>query len=92
VKNYNPNKVVSYSDIRIFDGSMYKKLNFQYVSKSKPNYWYVINGIRRHRFGFRKSILIKDGYDKNMTEKQIMLDRKIYRIYDCGNIRWEFNI
>jgi len=62
------------------------------MSQSKPNYWYVINGLRRHRFGFRKSILVKEGYDKDLTEKQIMLDRKIYRIYDCGNIRWEFNL
>jgi hypothetical protein len=92
VKKYKPNKVVSYSDIRIFDGGMYEKLNFQYISQSKPNYWYVINGLRRHRFGFRKSILVKEGYDKDLTEKQIMLNRKIYRIYDCGNIRWEFNL
>jgi hypothetical protein len=92
VKKYKPNKVVSYSDIRIFDGGMYEKLNFQYISQSKPNYWYVINGLRRHRFGFRKSILVKEGYDKDLTEKRIMLNRKIYRIYDCGNIRWEFNL
>ena len=92
VKNYNSNKIVSYSDVRIFDGGMYEKLKFEKISQSKPNYWYVVNGIRRHRFGYRKSILIKEGYDKNKTEQQIMFDRKIYRIYDCGNIRWELNI
>jgi hypothetical protein len=35
---------------------------------------------------------VKEGYDKDKTEKQIMFDRKIYRIYDCGNIRWELTI
>lgn len=90
LKTYNPNKVVSYSDIRIFKGGMYEKLGFSKKSQSKPNYWYVINGIRYHRFNFRKSILVKEGFDVNKTEKEIMFDRKIYRIYDCGNIRWEF--
>jgi hypothetical protein len=90
IKNYNPNKLISYSDIRLFDGKMYEKIGFKKFPQSKPNYWYVIQDIRYHRFNFRKAQLIKDGYDKNQSEKQIMLDRKIYRIYDCGNIRWEY--
>jgi hypothetical protein len=71
---------------------MYETLGFNKISQSKPNYWYVINDIRYHRFNFRKSILVKEGFDKNKTEKQIMFDRGIYRIYDCGNIRWEYTL
>ena len=92
MKEYSPEKVVSYSDIRLFDGGLYEKLNFKRISQSKPNYWYVINGIRYHRFNFRKSILVKEGYDKNKTEKEIMFERKYYRIYDCGAIRWEYSL
>lgn len=91
IKVYNPNKIVSYSDIRLFKGGMYEKLGFKYISQSKPNYWYVINGFRYHRFNFRKGVLIKEGFDVNKTEREIMFDRKIYRIYDCGNIRWEYS-
>lgn len=90
LKHYQPEKVVSYSDIRIFNGNMYEKLGFKYKNQSPPNYWYVLNDLRYYRFNFRKSILIKEGFDKNKTEKQIMFERKIYRIYDCGNIRWEW--
>jgi hypothetical protein len=92
ITNYKPEKIVSYSDIRLFKGGMYDKLGFVKISQSKPNYWYVLNDIRKHRFGYRKSILIKEGFDKNKTEREIMFERKIYRIYDCGNIRWELNI
>ncbi len=92
IRNYKPNKLISYSDIRLFDGKMYEKIGFKRISQSKPNYWYVIQDIRFHRFNFSKTQLIKNGYDKNQSEKQIMLDRKIYRIYDCGNIRWEYII
>ena len=48
--------------------------------------------MRHYRFNFKKSNLVRDGYNPNKTEKQIMFDRKIYRIYDCGNLRWELTI
>lgn len=89
IKKYKPEIIISYSDIRLYGGEMYSKLGFINKSTSLPNYWYVVNGIRKHRFNYRKSILIKEGFDKTITEKQIMLNRKIYRIYDCGNVRWE---
>jgi len=92
LKTYSPTKIISYSDIRLFDGNLYEKLGFKRKSQSKPNYWYVINNQRYHRFNFRKSILVKEGYDKNKTERDIMFNRKIYRIYDCGHIKWEFNV
>lgn len=92
IKNYLPKKIISYSDIRLFNGGMYENLGFKRISQSKPNYWYVINGQRYHRFNFRKSVLIREGFDVNKTEKEIMFDRKIYRIYDCGHIRWEYNV
>lgn len=90
-KKYNPNKIISYSDIRLFNGDIYEKNSFVKISQSKPNYWYIINGLRHYRFNYRKSKLVKEGYDSNLTESQIMFNRKIYRIYDCGNIRWEYN-
>lgn len=92
IKNYQYNKIISYSDIRIFNGEMYKSLGFEYVSQSKPNYWYVKNGVRHYRFNFRKNVLVKEGYDKSKTEREIMFERKYYRIYDCGNIRWEYTL
>ena len=90
VKNYNPNKIISYSDIRLFNGGLYKTLGFTNISKSKPNYWYVMENKRYHRFAHRKNVLVSKGYDKTKSESQIMSERGYYRIYDCGNIRWEF--
>ena len=71
---------------------MYEALGFKKISQSIPNYWYVINGNRYHRFNFRKSILVKEGFDKNKTEKEIMFDRKIYRIYDSGSLKFKWKI
>jgi hypothetical protein len=46
--------------------------------------------VRFYRFKFRKDILVKEGFDKNKTESQIMIDRGYYRIYDCGNAKFIF--
>jgi hypothetical protein len=92
IKKYEPSNLISYSDLRLFGGKMYEKLGFKFISQSKPNYWYVIQNKRFYRFNFRKSILVKQGYDKNKTEKEIMFENKNYRIYDCGNIRWEMTL
>jgi hypothetical protein len=84
IKNYDPINIVSYSDKRWSTGGLYDKLGFIHDHDSKPNYYYVINNERKNRFGFRKDKLIKEGFDKNKSEHEIMLERKIYRIYDCG--------
>jgi hypothetical protein len=88
IKKYNPKKILSYSDNRYFNGNLYDKLGFDFVSNTVPNYYYVIKNKKYHRYNFRKDKLVKDGYDINKTEKEIMLERKIYRIYDCGNKKW----
>jgi very-short-patch-repair endonuclease len=91
IKNNHPNNVMSYSDKRYFTGSLYEKLGFTKKHETNPNYWYFKNYIRYHRFKYRKDVLIKEGYDKDKTEHKIMLDRNMYRIYDCGNTFWLFS-
>ena len=90
IKTYNPKQIISYADRRWSQGDLYTKLGFQETHMNKPNYWYIINNNRKHRFGFRKHILKKQGFDvENKTEHEIMLDRKIYRMYDCGTITYK---
>jgi len=88
LKNYNPSEIMTYADRSHSQGKLYEMLGFKYIGKSQPNYYYIIDGIRKHRFNFRKDLLVKQGFDKNKTEHQIMIDRKIYRIYDSGNLKY----
>ena len=88
IKNYSPTEIVSYSDFSRSNGNLYKKLGFNFLHLSEPNYYYIINGVRNHRFNFRKDKLVKEGFDKNKTEIQIMSERKIMRIFDCGTEKW----
>jgi len=90
IKKYNPNKIISYADIRWSNGELYNTIGFNKIRINKPNYWYIVDKNRKHRFGFRKSKLKKMGYDvENKTEKEIMNSKNIYRIYDCGTITYE---
>lgn len=90
IKNYKPKDIISYANKCWSDdkSNVYVNLGFQKENDTVPGYHYVIGDKRVHRYGFRKDILIKQGYDKLKSEHQIMLERKIYRIYDCGSIKY----
>jgi hypothetical protein len=70
--------------------NLYEKLGFQFLNKTDPNYYYIINYVRKHRFSFRKDVLVKKGYDLNKTEHQIMLENEFFRIYDSGNLKYKY--
>ena len=91
IDKYNPNEVISYADRSWSQGDLYEKLGFNLVHKTEPNYYYVIDGIRKYRFNFRKDVLVKEGFDKNKSEHDIMLERGIFRIYDSGQLKYKFN-
>lgn len=96
IKNYNPIKIITYADIR-WSGydpnkTVYLKNGFKFNGYSPPNYWYMdishrFNRI--HRFNFTKSKLIKEGFDPNKTEWEIMQEKKYDKIWDCGSMKFE---
>jgi len=86
IKEIKPKEIISYCDRRWSNGDLYEKLGFKKIHYSKPSYFYVKNEKRYNRFNFRKDVLVKEGFDENKSEHEIMLERNIYRIYDCGSI------
>jgi hypothetical protein len=91
IKNNNFERIVSYSDQSIFDGGMYLKLGFTNYGETSLNYYWSDLNKRYHRFNFNKKKLIELGYDPNKTEDQIMREIGYYKIWSCGQIRWEYN-
>jgi hypothetical protein len=92
IEFFNINEVISYADYSRSIGQLYSKLGFDLVSTSDPNYYYIIDGMRKHRFNYRKDKLIKMGYDINLSESQIMKSLNIYKIWDCGMLKFKKNI
>lgn len=83
-------KIVTYADRRWSKGNLYEKLNFKKVGNTAPSYFYIINHKLHNRVEFQKHKLVADGYDSNKTEHEIMKERGINRIYDCGCIKYEW--
>lgn len=92
INNYNYSSITTYADLSISNGKLYEKLNMNFISTTQPNYSYFHKdiGIRINRFNFRKDILIKQGFDSNKTESEIMRQRNYYKIYDCGNLKYDY--
>lgn len=92
IKDMSPEEVISYSDCRWGKGNVYKMLNFLHKGTTLPGYWYVKGNMRYHRYKFRKSELIRLGFDdsndKKNTEYRIMRRLKYHIIWDCGNDYW----
>lgn len=92
IKAVKPKAIIVYVDKRWSDGSGYKKLGFKYIGDTKPNYYYCLRQHRENKEKYTKKKLVEQGFDKNKTEHEIMLERGIYRIYDCGNSVYELAI
>jgi hypothetical protein len=62
--------------------NFYEALGFKKIKRLKPNFFWLINGIKVNRQNFMKH-KIKDVGDK--TAVQYMIDKGYYRIYDSGS-------
>ena len=90
VENFNFESITSFADISQFGGGLYKKLGFEYIHRSEPNYWWIVDGIRHHRFNYNKKRLVKEGFDSSKTEVEIMYSRGYFRVFGCGQDKYVY--
>ena len=86
--NPDIDEIKTYADLSLFSGDVYSRLGFIFDRNSGLNYWWVVDGLRKHRFGYNKRKLVSLGYDPTLTEVQIMHSQNYYRIWGCGQDRW----
>lgn len=84
IKNYNPSRIISYADYCWSNGRVYEKLGFIKKYISKPDYKYIINNKRVHKSNLRKSRT-----KTTLTESQYAINNNIFKVYDCGKIKYE---
>lgn len=90
INNFNPTKIISYADRSWSNGNLYENLGFKLEHRTNPNYYYVVNDVRKNRYNFRKDKLIKLGFDSNKSESKIMKERGYNKIYDSGSLKYSF--
>ena len=96
IKDYNPNSIITYTDISKFNGNVYTKLGFKPIqpnSITEPNYVWISQetDLLLPRYKTQKHQLIEQGLGtEEQTEIEIMHNHSFIQIYDCGNIRLEW--
>lgn len=95
VKNFMKNSngsLVTYCDISFspdHSKTSYSKCGFVLVSKTDPGYYWVIDGRKSNRLNWTKKKLISLGHDPKETGDSIMNSLGYYKIWDCGNYKFE---
>jgi hypothetical protein len=85
IKDHPNISIVSYCDLAYNPCNVYEKMGFKYSHTSKPNYKWVKGDQWLSREACQKHKLVNEGYNKNMTEKEIMQSRGYVQVFDCGN-------
>lgn len=88
-------QIITFSDHTISDGNLYKTNGFILDKEIAPDYCYLYNNKRCHKFGFRKTRFKNNPnllYEDGLTEKELAELNCLERIYDYGKTRWVINI
>lgn len=98
ITNYQPKNIKSFADRRWstpIKETLYEKLNFKLVGYVRPDYQYVENQRRNHKFNYRKKLLIRRYSEfeltMDMTESEMTQKIGLWRIWNCGLLKyvWE---
>jgi hypothetical protein len=82
IKNWIPNRIVSYADKDWSNGGLYLNIGFKLLYETDTDYKYIINDKRIHKSRFRKSNLKTD-----LSENNYMSN--IPKVWDCGKMKFE---
>lgn len=82
--------IISFADLRWSNGALYDANGFECDKVLSPDYHYVVNNTRKHKFGYRHTGLAKKlaVYDPELSERENCEINGLYRIWDCGKKRY----
>ena len=94
-KNLHCTKIITFSDHQVSDGGLYDTLGFYCDKELKPDYRYLVEDKRIHKFNYRLKRFRNDPdleYKEGLTEKELAQLNGLERIWDCGKTRWVMDI
>lgn len=93
--HYKISKIISFADRRwtsTLKGSLYDELGFILTSLGDPNYWYLVEPMKRsYRFSYTKGKILKifTNAKSELSEWENMIELGFDRIWDCGSLKYE---
>ncbi len=88
IKNYTPNRLISFADLDWSLGDVYYKLGFELNRILKPDYKYIIDDKRVNKQRFTKRKLCKIDIEQR-SESMITTEMGINKIYNVGWLKFE---
>lgn len=87
----NFNEIITWSDNRWSDGSIYEKIGFKLDKELKPDYSYVSLNKKATRLSKQSQKKSNTDCPENMTELEFATKNNLARIWDCGKKRWKID-
>ena len=87
--------IVTFSDHEVSDGGLYQRLGFTPDKELAPDYKYVVDGKRIHKFNYRLKRFKNDSaleYQEGLSERELALLNGLERVWDCGKTRWVMDV
>lgn len=85
IRREKPNEISTVVDKRWSNGDLFKKLGFNMVKENEPSYYYVVDTHRENKAKY-------ENYGDNSISNQVLNERGLYRIYDCGTMEFELKL
>lgn len=88
-------RIVTFADHTVSNGSLYANNGFSMGKVLSPDYSYISQGNRIHKFNYRLKRFKNDPnllWKKGVTEKSLAKINGIPKVWDCGKTRWVLDI
>lgn len=83
--------LITFADLEVSDGNLYEATGFVKSGELAPDYKYIFDGSRQHKFGFRIERFRKDDallFEDGLSERELALLNGIPRVWDAGKVRY----
>lgn len=87
----SPTAWVTFADKEISDGALYEMSGFTKEKSLPPDYSYLVNASRVHKFNYRKERFRKDPellWEPGLSERELARLNNLLRIWDSGKVRY----
>ena len=90
-RNHNIGSIISYCDLMVFDGRMYKESGFTNIRDTVPGFFYSKGTAIASRESMQKHKLIGilKNFDESLTAEQNLSNAGWKKVWNCGNGVWE---
>ena len=88
-------EIVTFADHQVSDGGLYEKLGFRLDKELEPDYRYLVDGHREHKFRYRLKRFRDDPdlfYQEGFSERELADLNGLERVWDCGKSRYVYDI